>query len=135
MLTVFIVIHILIAFGLIGLILLQKSEGNSAGGGFSVSSVTTMMQPRARPNPLSRATTILGISFFVTSLSLALISKTVGPAPSILDAPGAASSGRAPRVDEVRAPTPAAATPGTPTPGGSTGAEPAAPAVPTVPKN
>ncbi|MHB1204195.1 MAG: preprotein translocase subunit SecG [Rhodospirillaceae bacterium] len=138
MLTVFIVIHILIAVGLIGLILLQKSEGNSAGGGFSVSSMTTMMQPRARPNPLSRATTILGIGFFVTSLSLALISKTVGPAPSILDVPGASSSGRAPRVDEVRTPaaaTPAAA-PGAPaTPGGPTAAEPAAPVVPTVPKN
>mgnify|MGYP000464496901 CR=1 FL=1 len=30
--------------GLIGLILVQKTEGNSAGGGFSVSSVTAMMQ-------------------------------------------------------------------------------------------
>jgi preprotein translocase subunit SecG len=132
MLTVVIVIHILIAIGLIGLILLQKTEGNSAGGGFSVSSVTAMMQPRSRPNPLSRATTILGIGFFVTSLGLALLAKNIGPAPSILDAPGATSSGRAPRVDEVR--TPAAEAPAAPA---ATAPEtPAAPpAVPTVPKN
>jgi len=72
MLTVLIVIHIMVAVSLIGLILLQKTEGNSAGGGFSVSSMTAMMQPRARPNPLSRATTVLGIGFFVTSLGQAL---------------------------------------------------------------
>src|SRR3954462_9331142 len=100
MLTVVIVVHILIAVGLIALILLQKSEGNAAGGGFSVSSAAAMMQPRTRANPLSRATTILGISFFVTSIGLALISKNVGPAPSLLDTP-AASAGKAPRVDEV----------------------------------
>jgi preprotein translocase subunit SecG len=131
MLTVFIVIHLLVAVALIGLILLQKSEGNSAGGGFSVSSMTTMMQPRSRPNPLSRATTILGIGFFITSLGLALVSKTIGPAPSLLDAPGAISGGRAPRVDEVRTPTAETPAPATAAPE----APAAAPAVPTVPKN
>jgi preprotein translocase subunit SecG len=133
MLTVFIVIHLLVAVALIGLILLQKSEGNSAGGGFSVSSTTTMMQPRARPNPLSRATTILGIGFFITSVGLALVSKSIGPAPSLLDAPGAVSSGRAPRVDEVRTPT--AETPAPAPAAGVPEAPAAAPAVPTVPKN
>ncbi|MBX7198871.1 MAG: preprotein translocase subunit SecG [Rhodospirillaceae bacterium] len=129
MLTVLIVIHIMVAVGLIALILLQKSEGNAAGGGFSVSSVTAMMQPRARPNPLSRATTILGIGFFATSLGLAVIAKNVGPAPSLLNSNPATAAGRAPRVDEVA--TPAATAPAETAPE----AAPAAPAVPTVPKN
>lgn len=130
MLTVFVVIHILIAVGLIALILLQKSEGNAAGGGFSVSATAAMMQPRSRPNPLSRATTILGITFFVTSLGIALLAKNVGPAPSLLDSSPATSSGRAPRVDEIN--TPAAA----PAPEASApAATPAVPVVPTVPKN
>lgn len=128
MLTVLIVIHLMIAIGLIGLILLQKTEGNSAGGGFSVSSMTAMMQPRARPNPLSRATTILGIAFFATSLGLALVAKNIGPAPSLLNS--TASGGSAPRVDEVN--TPAAAAPAAEK---APEAAPAVPAVPTVPKN
>ena len=134
MLTVFVVIHILIAVGLIALILLQKSEGNAAGGGFSVSATAAMMQPRSRPNPLSRATTILGITFFATSLGIALLAKNVGPAPSLLNSSPATSSGRAPRVDEIATPTaePAA----TPAPEASApAAAPAVPVVPTVPKN
>ncbi len=128
MLTVLIVIHIMIAVGLIALILLQKSEGNAAGGGFSTSSMTAMMQPRARPNPLSRATTILGISFFITSIGLALVAKNTGPAPSLLNSNPATASGRAPRVDEVNIPAAPAADTAAPE-------TPAAPTVPTVPKN
>ena len=128
MLTVLIVIHLMIAISLIALILFQKSEGNAAGGGFSVSAMSAM-QPRARPNPLSRATTILGIGFFVTSIGLALVAKNLGPAPSLLNSNPATASGRAPRVDEVT--TPAATAPAEKAPE----AAPAVPAVPTVPKN
>ena len=128
MLTVFIVIHIMIAIGLIGLILVQKTEGNSAGGGFSVSSVTAMMQPRARANPLSRATTILGISFFVTSIGLALLARQQAPTQtSILDAP-AGTTGAAPKVDEIRVPSSEPAAPAAPTE-----TAPAATPAPTVP--
>src|SRR5215469_7896265 len=101
MITVVVVIHLLIAIALISLILLQKNEGNAAGGGFSVSSVTAMMQPRARPNPLSRATTVLGIAFFVTSIGLALLTRQNGPPPSIVAEP-AANSANAPKVDEIQ---------------------------------
>jgi preprotein translocase subunit SecG len=132
MITVVVVVHILIAVGLISLILLQKTEGNSAGGGFSVSSVSAMMQPRARPNPLSRATTILGISFFVTSIGLALLARQTGPAPSILDAPGSTAS--APKVDEIRVPSSEPAAPAAPA-GASPAATPQPAAPPAAPKH
>ena len=47
------------------------------GAGFSGGSATmeNAMRPRARANPLGRATSILGISFFATSLGLALLTK------------------------------------------------------------
>ena len=128
MLTVFIVIHIMIAIGLIGLILVQKTEGNSAGGGFSVSSVTAMMQPRARANPLSRATTILGISFFVTSIGLSLLARQQAPTQtSILDAP-AGTTGAAPKVDEIRVPSSEPAAPAETAPAATP-----APSVPAAP--
>ena len=124
MLTVIVVIHLLIAMGLIGLILVQKTEGNSAGGGFSVSSVTAMMQPRARPNPLTRATTVLGIAFFVTSIGLALLARQQAPTQSsILDEPG--TSQAAPKVDEIRVPSSEPAAPAAPA-----GTPPAASATP-----
>jgi len=104
MVTVVVVLHLFIALAMIGLILLQKTEGNAAGGGLSASpNISSMMQPRSRANPLSRATVFLGIAFFATSLGLALMAKNTGPAPSIFATPGAASSsGPAPRVDELR---------------------------------
>jgi preprotein translocase subunit SecG len=124
MVTVVLSIHILITISMIGLILLQKTEGNAAGAGFSGSaSVESLMRPRARPNPLGRATTILGISFFVTSIALALLARPHAGVPtSIMAQPPSAAS--VPKIDE----TPAPADPAVPT-------APAAPAAPTVPNN
>ena len=156
MITVIVVVHLLIAFAMIGLILLQKTEGNASGGGFSTSAnLNTMMQPRARPNALGRATTVLGFLFFASSLGLALISKQTGPAVSILS--GAGVEG-APKVSEIRSgePTPpvsgttAPALSGTPAPtlsgtppsvtpapsvDGAATPPAAPPAVPVVPNN
>ena len=102
MITVVVVIHLLVAIAMIGLILLQKTEGNASGGGFSASSnLSSMMQPRTRANPLSRATVIMGIAFFGTSIGLALLSKQAGPAPSLFAAPVEAGK-NAPKVDEIR---------------------------------
>jgi preprotein translocase subunit SecG len=134
MVTVILIVHLFIAMAMIGLILLQKTEGNAAGGGFSASAnMSSMMQPRARPNALGRATAILGIAFFATSLGLALIAKQTGPVRSVLDTP-AAATGDAPKVNEIRGEEPAApaAPPAAEAPAP---AAPAAPAVPTVPNN
>lgn len=147
MITVVVVIHLIVAMTMIGLILLQKTEGNAAGGGFSANAnMSSMMQPRPRANPLSRATVIMGIAFFATSLGLALLSKQAGPAPSIFAAPGAAVDANAPKVNEIRTDgpvppagdAPAAGALETPAPsfGGSPTPAPSAPAgAPAVPNN
>jgi len=112
MITVVVVIHLIVAMTMIGLILLQKTEGNASGGGFSANaSMSSMMQPRPRANPLSRATVIMGIAFFATSLGLALLSKQAGPAPSIFAAPGAVDAAGAPKVNEIRTDAPTADAP------------------------
>ena len=138
MITVIVVIHLLVAMAMIGLILLQKTEGNAAGGGFSANaSLSSAMQPRPRANPLSRATVFLGIAFFGTSIGLALMSKATGPAPSLFTPAADSASGPAPKVDEIRAPsaptTDAAAPPAaasTPAPSFDGAAPAAPPAVP-----
>ena len=68
--TVIIVIHLMIVSAMIGLVLLQKSEGGGlgmggGGGGFLTS--------RGSSNVLTRTTAILAASFFVTSLALSII--------------------------------------------------------------
>jgi preprotein translocase subunit SecG len=65
MLTVIIVIHLMLVLGLVGVVLLQKSEG----GGL-VSSTSGFMSTRGTANVLTRATALLAAGFFLTSLAL-----------------------------------------------------------------
>lgn len=136
MTTVVLAIHLLITAVLIFVILLQKTEGNAAGGGFGGgASLSSMMQPRARPNALTRATSILAIGFFATSIGLALLAKDRAPQTSILAPATSGSGGPVPSVmDSVietppavpNADAPVTTTPATPAPA----AAPVAPAVP-----
>lgn len=87
MVQVLLVIHLLVALSLIGLILLQKSEGGALGIGGGNSGLVT---GRAAGNLLTRATGILAAAFMVLSLTLAILANQKGEAPkSILDTPAA----------------------------------------------
>lgn len=115
MIEVVVVIHLLIAIVMILLILMQKSEGAQGGGFAATASVTAMSQPRARPNPLSRATTILGICFFATSLGLALLAKPKTTSTSIftpqVEGPSVPKVGDVPGLPPADAPPAPSATP------------------------
>jgi preprotein translocase subunit SecG len=67
--TVIVVIHLLVVLALIGVVLLQKSEGGAlgigGGGGFLTS--------RGSANVLTRATAILAGVFFLTSFGLSIL--------------------------------------------------------------
>jgi preprotein translocase subunit SecG len=78
MTTVLLVIHLMIAAALIGVILLQKSEGGGLGmGGGGMSG---FMTGRSTANLLTRTTAILAAAFFVTSLALAYLAGNRQPA-------------------------------------------------------
>ncbi|MEO1151885.1 MAG: preprotein translocase subunit SecG [Pseudomonadota bacterium] len=68
---VILTIHVLIVLALIGVVLLQRSEGGAlgigggGGGGF--------MSGRGAANVLTRSTSILAALFFATSLGLAIV--------------------------------------------------------------
>ena len=69
MTTVLLVIHLMIAAALVGVILLQKSEGGALGmGGGGMSG---FMTGRSTANLLTRTTAILAGVFFLTSILLA----------------------------------------------------------------
>jgi preprotein translocase subunit SecG len=70
MLTVIIVIHLMLVLALIGVVLLQKSEG----GGL-ISSTTGFLSSRGTANVLSRTTALLAAGFFATSLVLSWLAS------------------------------------------------------------
>ena len=83
MTTILLTIHIMIAVALVGVVLLQRSEGGAlgigggGGGGF--------MTARGTANLLTRVTAILATAFFITSIGLAILAGNGRQAPSIVD--------------------------------------------------
>ncbi|MBO6755682.1 MAG: preprotein translocase subunit SecG [Roseibium sp.] len=95
--TVVIVIHLMIVLALVLVVLLQRSEGGALGIGGGGGGGGGFMSSRGSANVLTRATAILAVAFFGTSLALSLIAKNTERPASILDAaPSAAPSAPAP---------------------------------------
>jgi preprotein translocase subunit SecG len=122
---VIIVIHLMLVLAMIGVVLLQRSEG----GGLGIGSTGGFMTSRGTANVLTRATAILAGLFFLTSLTLSILAGTNRKPTSILQG------------GNQSAPT----APGTPTPLGSGGgggllnqlqggSQPAAPSGPSGPQ-
>jgi preprotein translocase subunit SecG len=84
--TVLIVIHLMVVIALVGVVLLQRSEG----GGLGIGGGSGFMTARGAANALTRATGILAIAFFATSLTLSLLARYGEKPIDILDQPPAA---------------------------------------------
>lgn len=74
MYQVIIVIHVLFGLGIIGLVLMQQGKGADAGAAFGSGASGTLFGAQGSASFLSRTTAILATLFFVTSLSLAMLS-------------------------------------------------------------
>jgi preprotein translocase subunit SecG len=83
MLTVVIVIHLMLVIAMIGVVLLQKSEG----GGL-ISSTSGFMTGRGTANVLTRTTALLAVGFFVTSLALSWLAGLGRHPASIINTGG-----------------------------------------------
>ena len=87
MITVLLITHLFVTLALIGVVLIQRSEGGGLGIGTS-QGMGGFMSGRGTANLLTRTTAILGTIFFGLSLTLALMNRgTVGAGRSILDNP------------------------------------------------
>lgn len=76
----------MVVIALVGVVLLQRSEG----GGLGIGGGSGFMTARGAANALTRATGILAIAFFVTSLGLSLLARYGERPIDILDRPPAA---------------------------------------------
>ena len=82
--TILIVIHVMVAVAMIGVILLQRSEGGGLGIGGG-GGMGGLMSGRGTHNLLTRSTAVLAVCFMLTSLGLALLSINSGERRSIID--------------------------------------------------
>ena len=73
--TVLLMVHLVIAVFLIGLVMLQKSEGGALGIGGGGGG---LFSARGVGNTLTRATAILAAAFFATSIALTMLSNHKG---------------------------------------------------------
>jgi preprotein translocase subunit SecG len=146
--TVLIVIHLMIVLALVGVVLIQRSEG----GGLGIGGGSGFMSARGTANALTRTTAILAALFFITSLGLGILNRyesrptdilnripaTGGQGNGILDSLGGQNGNTAPVAPAPQnsngvptggasAPAPAATAPAAPATAPSTQTAPAAP--------
>lgn len=79
--TVLIVIHLMIVLALVGIVLIQRSEG----GGLGIGGGSGFMSARGTANALTRTTAILAALFFITSLGLGILARYQAKPTDILD--------------------------------------------------
>ena len=135
---VVIVIHLMLVLALIGVVLLQRSEG----GGLGIGGGGGFMTNRGTANVLTRATAVLAGLFFVTSLVLSILaglnrkptsilqggqSAPTAPAPTTAPPIGSGSGGL---LNQLQQGAPGSQPPAPTAPGA-----PAAPSGPQVPQS
>ena len=130
MTTVILLIHVMICLALVGVVLLQRSEGGAlgigGGGGF--------MTGRGAANFLTRVTASLAAAFFATSLLLTLLASRSTAPGSIFDQSGSPAPQSGPSAP---ASPPSGTAPGAPAGRGGIldQLQPPAPGGPSVPQS
>ena len=74
-LTLIVVVHVLSALGVIGLVLLQHGKGADVGAAFGGGASGSLFGATGSANFLSRATAVIAVVFFLSSLGLAYLAN------------------------------------------------------------
>ena len=83
--TVLIVVHIMLVVTLIGLVLLQKSEGGALGIGGGGGGGGGFMSARGAADALTKTTTIVAAGFFLTSVLLGINAKSTNAIDNVIE--------------------------------------------------
>ena len=87
--NVVLIIHLLLALTLIGVVLLQRSEGGGLGMG---SGGGGAMTGRSAASALAKVTWILAIAFIITSMTLTIIAAQKSAGSSVIDRLGGSAA-------------------------------------------
>ena len=80
-------IHVVLAIGVIAFVLIQRGKGAEAGASFGGGASQTVFGSSGSGNFLTRTTAILVAGFFVTSLGLAYMAKQKAAGLTDIDIP------------------------------------------------
>ena len=83
--SILLTIHVLIAIGLIGLVMIQQGRGADAGAAFGSGSAGSVFGARGPASFLTRTTAVLATLFFITSLSLGYLAAHRDQASSVVE--------------------------------------------------
>ena len=89
--NVVLIIHLLLALTLIGVVLLQRSEGGGLGMG-SGGGGGGAMTGRSAASALAKVTWILAIAFIITSMTLTIIAAQKSAGSSVIDRLGGSAA-------------------------------------------
>jgi len=114
---VVLVIHILAALGIVGLVLIQHGKGADVGAAFGSGSAGSVFGSSGSANFLSRATAVLALVFFLTSMGLTYLHSRKPDSGGVMTEPVSAPSlpgqipGQAPVAPAPKSSAPAPAAP------------------------
>ncbi len=95
------IVHIVVAVGIVGLVLVQHGKGADVGAAFGSGSAGSVFGSAGSANFLSRMTAVLALAFFLTSMGLTWISTKRGVNKGVMAEP--ATSQPAPGKSDVPA--------------------------------
>ncbi|MCP5144311.1 MAG: preprotein translocase subunit SecG [Gammaproteobacteria bacterium] len=105
LITILLVVHLLLGVAMIGVILLQRGQGATAGAAFGSGASSTVFGARGSASLLTRVTSILAMLFIANSLALARIYGNVANEGSLMDRVQTTLDSSAPSLPPVPAPT------------------------------
>ncbi|CAN7418587.1 preprotein translocase subunit SecG [Pararhizobium sp. LjRoot235] len=89
--TVLLVIYLMVVLALIGVVLIQRSEG----GGLGIGGGSGFMSARGTANALTRTTAILAALFFVLAIGMGILARYQPDATDVLERiPGTTNNGK-----------------------------------------
>ena len=98
-------IHLILALALLGIVLLQRSEGGGLGLGGGGGGGDGIMSGRGAATALTKITWVLAIAFIITSMSLTIIASRNANSSSIFDRLGNESQSEEIDTDALLPPT------------------------------
>ncbi len=99
---ILVVVHLFLALGLIGLILIQHGKGADMGAAFGSGASSTVFGAQGSASFLTRATAALATLFFLTSMALAFYAAQVRDEVGIMES---LQTGEAVKLEKTEAPT------------------------------
>lgn len=103
--NVILIVHLILALALIGVVLLQRSEGGGLGIGGGGGGATS---GRSEATAMTKVTWVLAVAFIITSITLTIVAAQKSAGSSVIDrlgeAPSAASAPAVPDSDNLLPP-------------------------------